>query len=237
MRATRSSARREKAFLENIESVDLASESSSDDILSTPLTTKRQKPATGVNFEIRIEPKKTGHNKRTTEEDKAFISAKMPPKGRQNKRPRDDVEDSDESTGQRGKKTTKTRSKGAAQSANAKPNNKPPPPPKHTSKTFLKPSGHSSFREGTVYVQIARSDAKYIFAFEQSVLTRASHWFAKELDSDVKHSDPKLGKLIQKETGYDFRFELVHDEKYSPPWILKKSVSFKPFLGVKEDKV
>lgn len=81
------------------------------------------------------------------------------------------------------------------------------------------------YNEGDVYIQLAKSEDRYCFALESSVLVRASRAFASLLAITVRESDPQLAEEIVKKTGYKYRLELVHDDSHRPAWLLKRSVS------------
>lgn len=84
------------------------------------------------------------------------------------------------------------------------------------------------FEDSTVYIQIARSNEKYIYAFEKSVLARASTWFANQFERTTVDCDPKLAQSIYKSTGYEFRFEL-RQRRENLSWVLVKSVCWREF--------
>lgn len=209
--------------------INLAPESSADDLHKEGSLTQGRKGAKDSNFVISIP--KTHHNKATAEKEEPLANREMVPKPLQSKRPRDHDEDSDASTGPSRKKGGSNRNKGATQTTGAKPNNKRLQPPKHIGKEFLEPSGIPGSEVGTVYIQIAKSEP-YVFAFDKSVLARHSPWFAKEFETPTDHTDQKVGRAFAKQVGYEFRFELLLDETRALSWILKKSVSFRPLLRV-----
>jgi hypothetical protein len=96
----------------------------------------------------------------------------------------------------------------------------------YTSKEFRPKLGaFPRYSEGTVYIQLCQSEDKYCFALEASVLARASTWFAHKVKNMGKERDSQLAAKIMEETGYKYRFELVHDDKYRPDWVLKRVVS------------
>jgi hypothetical protein len=80
------------------------------------------------------------------------------------------------------------------------------------------------FKEGTVYIEVAKSDEDCVYAFEKHVLARASSWFAESLNEPIFEINYKKAELYKKRCGYEARYELFYSEQYDL-WILGRTVS------------
>jgi hypothetical protein len=85
-------------------------------------------------------------------------------------------------------------------------------------------TGFPRFKEGTVYIDVAKTDENYVYAFEKHVLARASSWFADSLYRPIYEIDDKKAELCKKQTGYETRYEIFYSERYDL-WILGRTVS------------
>jgi len=87
-----------------------------------------------------------------------------------------------------------------------------------------KGTGFPRFPEGTVFIQVKRKSPKYNYTFDKAILSRASKWFAKNMDSEMEEVDLDLAQKVKKFIGCDARYELYYSERNSG-WALKKTVS------------
>lgn len=75
-----------------------------------------------------------------------------------------------------------------------------------------------------MFIQVKRKSPKYNYTFDKAILSRASKWFAKNMDSEMEEVDLDLAQKVKKFIGCDARYELYYSERNSG-WALKKTVS------------
>ena len=74
-------------------------------------------------------------------------------------------------------------------------------------------SGFPRFVQGNVYIMLAKSDTRYCYAFEKSILSRQSSWFSDSLELEAEEVDETVASHLKKWIGYEMRYELQYDKE------------------------